>query len=413
MRPRACATRLWARRPAEPPPGRGGPPRRLVRPVCAPRPARGRRPRSHVHRGADPGHWIVTFPWRGAERARTLAEAAWQLAGERRPTRGRPADHPDVGAAASADRRRRRRARPDDGPRRRPPHPGRLHLRHERQEHGDPDDRPHPGPGRPPGRHDDLRRDRGRRAAWWSRATGPAPAARRRSSAAATSTWPCSRRPAAGSSCEGVGYESNEASVLTNVSSDHLDLQGIHTLAGAGGGEGDDLPDHEPDGWVVLNADDPHVAAVAGLVRARGRLLLLAGGAPPPVLRRTSSAAGAPTSSGAGRWPRSRPARRGRSSPIDEIPVDARRAGPPQRRQRAGRGRRWRPGAGGDARAGRRRAARLPARRRIARRGGSTSSGIGKRGRDRRLRPQRGRARGAARRGRRDRRRAARPGPGR
>ena len=28
----------------------------------------------------------------------------------------------------------------------------------------------------------------------------------------------------------GMGYESNEASILTNVSSDHLDLQGIHTL---------------------------------------------------------------------------------------------------------------------------------------------------------------------------------------
>ena len=28
----------------------------------------------------------------------------------------------------------------------------------------------------------------------------------------------------------GVGYESNDASVLTNVSSDHMDLHGIHTL---------------------------------------------------------------------------------------------------------------------------------------------------------------------------------------
>ena len=28
----------------------------------------------------------------------------------------------------------------------------------------------------------------------------------------------------------GMGYESNDASVLTNVSSDHLDTQGIHTL---------------------------------------------------------------------------------------------------------------------------------------------------------------------------------------
>ena len=36
----------------------------------------------HVHRGADPGHWIVSFPWHGAERARTLAESAWQLAAE-------------------------------------------------------------------------------------------------------------------------------------------------------------------------------------------------------------------------------------------------------------------------------------------------------------------------------------------
>ena len=28
----------------------------------------------------------------------------------------------------------------------------------------------------------------------------------------------------------GMGYESNDAWVITNVSSDHMDLQGIHTL---------------------------------------------------------------------------------------------------------------------------------------------------------------------------------------
>ncbi|HEX5148230.1 MAG TPA: hypothetical protein VFW02_04040, partial [Candidatus Limnocylindrales bacterium] len=28
-----------------------------------------------VHRSSDPGYWIVTFPWVGAERALTLAEA--------------------------------------------------------------------------------------------------------------------------------------------------------------------------------------------------------------------------------------------------------------------------------------------------------------------------------------------------
>src|SRR5204863_1985273 len=32
-----------------------------------------------VHRSSDPGHWIVTFPWTGAERARTIAEAAVAL----------------------------------------------------------------------------------------------------------------------------------------------------------------------------------------------------------------------------------------------------------------------------------------------------------------------------------------------
>ena len=33
-----------------------------------------------VHRSSDPGHWILTFPWTGEERARTIAEAALALA---------------------------------------------------------------------------------------------------------------------------------------------------------------------------------------------------------------------------------------------------------------------------------------------------------------------------------------------
>ena len=33
-----------------------------------------------VHRSSDPGHWIITFPWIGAERARRIAEAALALA---------------------------------------------------------------------------------------------------------------------------------------------------------------------------------------------------------------------------------------------------------------------------------------------------------------------------------------------
>ena len=73
----------------------------------------------------------------------------------------------------------------------------------------------------------------------------------------------------------GVGYESNEASVLTNVSSDHLDLQGIHTLPELAEVKSTICRITRPDGWVVLNADDPLVAAVARRVRARVALFTL------------------------------------------------------------------------------------------------------------------------------------------
>ena len=33
-----------------------------------------------VHRSSDPGHWIITFPWTGAERAQSIAEASLALA---------------------------------------------------------------------------------------------------------------------------------------------------------------------------------------------------------------------------------------------------------------------------------------------------------------------------------------------
>ncbi len=67
----------------------------------------------------------------------------------------------------------------------------------------------------------------------------------------------------------GMGYESNDASVFTNVSSDHLDLQGIHTLAELAEVKSTICRVTKPDGWVVLNADDAYVAAVARRVRAR------------------------------------------------------------------------------------------------------------------------------------------------
>ena len=67
----------------------------------------------------------------------------------------------------------------------------------------------------------------------------------------------------------GVGYESNDASVLTNVSSDHLDLQGIHTLPELAEVKSVIARITKPDGWVVLNGDDPLVAAVRRRVRGQ------------------------------------------------------------------------------------------------------------------------------------------------
>ena len=237
----------------------------------------------HVHRGADPGHWIVSFPWRGAERARTLAEAAWQLAGaERLDPEGVHSDHPDVVAAAwrisgataqgptmirDVDRHipvvsisgtngkstvarmiahvlgragRRVGLTTSDG----------IVVEGRMVEPGD-----------------------------W---TGPGGAAailgRGDVDVAVLET------ARGGILLRGVGYESNEASVLTNVSSDHLDLQGIHTLQELTAAKATICRITKPEGWVVLNADDPHVAAVAGLVTARVAFFS-PGAQPPPALR--------------------------------------------------------------------------------------------------------------------------------
>jgi cyanophycin synthetase len=67
----------------------------------------------------------------------------------------------------------------------------------------------------------------------------------------------------------GMGYESNDASVVTNVTSDHLDLQGIHTLPELAEVKSTVARATRPDGWAVLNADDPLVAAMARRVRSR------------------------------------------------------------------------------------------------------------------------------------------------
>jgi cyanophycin synthetase len=68
---------------------------------------------------------------------------------------------------------------------------------------------------------------------------------------------------------QGVGYESNEVSVVTNVSADHLDLQGIHTLPELAEVKAVIARITRPEGWTILNAEDRLVAGMARRVRAR------------------------------------------------------------------------------------------------------------------------------------------------
>ncbi|MBI2780247.1 MAG: hypothetical protein HYX55_00435 [Chloroflexi bacterium] len=83
----------------------------------------------------------------------------------------------------------------------------------------------------------------------------------------------------------GMGYESNEASVITNVSSDHMDLQGIHTLPELAEVKATVARITKPDGWVVLNADDRYVADIAHRVRARVAYFSLEGDRSPLIRR--------------------------------------------------------------------------------------------------------------------------------
>jgi len=232
-----------------------------------------------VHRSSDPGHWIVTFPWVGAERALTLAEAAVALAGR------------DVSPSRTAaltggqrrlldqwaDRITEARATPAtwirDSDRRIPvvsisgtngkstvtrliTH---ILLRAGR----------HVGTTTSDGVMVDERLvDPGD----W---TGPAGAhmvlGRRDVDVAVLET------ARGGLLLRGVGYQSNDASVLTNVSSDHLDLQGIHTLPELAEVKSTICRITRPGGWVVLNADDPLVAAVTRRVHGTVALFTLRG----------------------------------------------------------------------------------------------------------------------------------------
>jgi cyanophycin synthetase len=66
----------------------------------------------------------------------------------------------------------------------------------------------------------------------------------------------------------GMACESNDVSVMTNISGDHLGLHGIHTVEGLAEVKGVVIRTTRPTGWVVLNADDPLVRGQAAGLHA-------------------------------------------------------------------------------------------------------------------------------------------------
>jgi cyanophycin synthetase len=67
----------------------------------------------------------------------------------------------------------------------------------------------------------------------------------------------------------GIGYAANDVAVVTNVSADHLGLQGIDTLDELAEVKGTIVRITKRDGWAVLNADDPRVWDMRRSTRAQ------------------------------------------------------------------------------------------------------------------------------------------------
>jgi cyanophycin synthetase len=247
-----------------------------------------------VHKSSDPGHWIVTFPWTGAERAHTIAEAALALTDrDVSPTRR-------AHLTGAQERLLERWTERINGSRTTPP----AWIRDA--------DRRLPVvsitgtngkstvtrlvthilvcAGRRVGTTTSdgvLVNERMVDAGDW---TGPAGA------------WQILGRSdldlavletaRGGLVLRGMGYESNEVGVVTNVSSDHLDLQGIHTLPELAEVKSTVVRITKPDGWAVLNADDPLVAAMARRVRSHVALFSLGDGENDPVRRVVAGSGG-------------------------------------------------------------------------------------------------------------------------
>ena len=79
---------------------------------------------------------------------------------------------------------------------------------------------------------------------------------------------------------KGMGVSSNDVSVVTNVSADHLGLQGIDTVDQLAEVKAIVTKATKPDGWAVLNGDDPRVWAMRAGTRAKPWAFTLRADAP-------------------------------------------------------------------------------------------------------------------------------------
>ena len=224
-----------------------------------------------VHRSSDPGHWILTFPWSAAGRARAIAEAALGLV-ERNVSPARTARLTGGQSRLLA----RWAARIDEGDASPP-----SWIRDAERRIPIVSISGTNGKSTTTrlishiliraGRHTGTTTSDGvlvdERMVEEGDWTGPGGAAQILGrSDVEVAVLETAR---GGIVLKGVGYESNDASVLTNVSSDHLDLQGIHTLPELAEVKATICRITRPEGWVILNGDDPFVAAISRRVRAQ------------------------------------------------------------------------------------------------------------------------------------------------
>ena len=118
----------------------------------------------------------------------------------------------------------------------------------------------------------------------------------------------------------GIGTDHNDVAVVTNVTADHLDQYGIRTLDQLAEVKATITKITRPDGWDVLNADDPRVLAMRR--QAAGQPWLFSLDADHPAIRATLAEGGRAVSVLDGALVIMSPRRPiHRMLPVEEVPV--------------------------------------------------------------------------------------------